>query len=225
LSAKIKAAIFDIDGVIVDSMKLLSDMPAAFLREKGITPRPDLGEQMFHRTNEMGAVYMVKTYGLSIDPKILAKELIAYQAEQYIRQVEAKPYAKETLQYLKSHNIPLLIASSNERPMIEGALSRLELLHYFEGIITSPEVGSSKENPDIFEQAIQLLGHPKKNTVLFEDGLHAITTATHIGLPVIGVYDATSASDQPEIRALADQYVLSLEEWLESDAAVNLTVP
>ena len=46
--------------------------------------------------------------------------------------------------------------------MIEGALSRLELLHYFEGIITSPEVGSSKENPDIFEQAIQLLGHLRK---------------------------------------------------------------
>ena len=70
--AKIEAAIFDIDGVILDSMKLLSDMPAAFLRKKGIEPRPDLGEQMFHRTNEMGAVYIVETYNLDCDPTVFA---------------------------------------------------------------------------------------------------------------------------------------------------------
>jgi len=109
--------------------------------------------------------------------------------------------------------------------MIEGALSRLGLMRYFDNLITSPEVGSSKEDPDIFEQAIEMLGRPKANTLLFEDGLHAITTATAMGLPVVGVCDSTSIADQGKIRDLADQYVLNLGEWLESDSGIHLTIP
>ena len=173
----------------------------------------------------MGATYIVEDYKLKLDPETLAQEMIDYQAKNYIENMMPKPGVEETLEFLQKNNIPMLIATSNERIMVEGALERLGLLTYFEGVLTSPEVGSSKENPEIFYEAIKILDVPKENALLFEDGIHAIKTANEMELAVVGVYDETSKNKQTEVKKLADQYVTDLAEWLQSDNAKNLTIP
>ena len=58
----------------------------------------------------------------------------------------------------------------------------------------------------------------KKDTVVFEDSLHAIRTAKAAGFRVAGVYDASSEAQQEEIRSLADYYIRSFDEMFETTA-------
>ena len=222
MNNKIEAVIFDVDGVLLDSMPSLNAMPSIVLQKLGIEPDPNLGQRLFAETFETASEYMVKQYNLKHSPEQLYQALMDQQTDIYINEIKPKKHAKETLEYLKQSGIPMVIATSNERYLCEGAMKKHGFYDYFSGIITSPEVGNTKEEPDIFYAALELLGKPEQNTVLFEDGLHAIITANNMGLPVIGVFDQESSHLQTEIRKRANQYVTGLDKWLDSPVAKNL---
>ncbi|MGI6579328.1 MAG: HAD family hydrolase [Saccharofermentanales bacterium] len=223
MNSKIEAVIFDVDGVLLDSMPSLNALPSILLQKLGIEPDPNLGQILFAETFETGIDYMIKQYNLQYSPEQLYQKMLDYQTDIYINEIKPKQYAKETLEYLKQSGIPMVIATSNERFLCEGAMKKHGFFDYFSGILTSPEIGNTKTEPDIFIAALQLLGKPKENTVLFEDGLHAIITANEMGLPVVGVFDQESSDLQIEIRKLANQYVTDLGEWLDSPVAKNLS--
>ncbi|NLM19132.1 MAG: HAD family phosphatase [Clostridiaceae bacterium] len=222
MNNKIEAVIFDVDGVLLDSMPSLNALPSIVLQKLGIEPEPNLGQTLFAETFETACEYMIKRYNLKYSSEQLYEALMDYQTDIYINEIMPKKYAKETLEYLKQSGIPMVIATSNERYLCEEAMKKHGFYDYFSGIITSPEVGNTKEEPDIFYAALELLGKPKQNTVLFEDGLHAIITANNMGLPVIGVFDQESSHLQTEIRKRANQYVTGLDKWLDSPVAKNL---
>jgi beta-phosphoglucomutase-like phosphatase (HAD superfamily) len=95
---------------------------------------------------------------------------------------------------------------------VEFALKRLGLEKYFEFIITSSEVGCSKQKPDIFIKAAERLGLEAGDCVVFEDALHAIKSAKLGGFYTVGVYDKCFESEQESIKDYADQYVCNLSE-------------
>lgn len=221
---KIEAVIFDVDGVLLDSMSYLNTSALMFLEKFGIKPDADLKEVLFAETFQSGIEYIIKTYKINIHPEKLLADFIEFQEYTYINEMKPKKYAKETLEYLSQAGIPMVIATSNERHFCVEAMKRLNFLDYFAGIITSPEIGNSKHEPDIFKVALQMLNKPKENTLLFEDGLHAITTANKMDLPVVGVYDEESSDHQAEIKRLSNQYVKDLGEWLDSPVGRNLEI-
>ncbi|MFZ2495245.1 MAG: hypothetical protein WAW98_01095, partial [Trichococcus flocculiformis] len=61
--------------------------------------------------------------------------------------------------------------------------------------------------------AFEHLGAPLTKTVIFEDALHAIETATAAGFRVVGVYDETAAQDRERIEALTEKYIYSFSDW------------
>ena len=88
----------------------------------------------------------------------------------------------------------------------------------FPGIVTSADAGNHKsESADIYEMAMRRLQSNKRDTVVFEDALHAIRTAKAAGFRVAGVYEATAEQDQPEIQRLCDYYIRSYEELVQSE--------
>ena len=89
----------------------------------------------------------------------------------------------------------------------------------FRGLVTSAETGAGKDvSPEIYERAMRRLRSNKKDTVIFEDALHAIRTAKAAGFRVAAIYDPSAEEDQAEIRALADYYFRSFEELFETRA-------
>lgn len=92
-------------------------------------------------------------------------------------------------------------------------MERLDIRKYFSAILTSSEVKAGKEDPLIFQRAFELLGAPLTKTVIFEDALHAIETATAAGFRVVGVYDETAAQDRERIEALTEKYIYSFSDW------------
>ena len=101
------------------------------------------------------------------------------------------------------------------RPLAEAALKTAGLEGFFRGIITSREAGQEKrEGPEIYERALRRLRSTKKDTVVFEDALHALRTARAAGFRTAAVYDE-SEPEQEEMRRLAEYYIRSYEELTE----------
>ena len=112
----------------------------------------------------------------------------------------------------------MCIATATDRYLVEKTLRINNIDKYFCDIFTCTEVGAGKENPLIFEKALECLGTDKSNTLIFEDALHAIKTAKKAGFKVVAVYDFFSESDTFEIINISDIYMKSLDEWrIEND--------
>ena len=110
----------------------------------------------------------------------------------------------------------LRLSSYAARHLAEAALRHAGIDQYFRGMLTCQEVGQGKDSPEIYERCMRRLRSTKRDTVVFEDALHAIQTAKAAGFRVCAVYDAFAEEDQAEIQKLADYYIRSFEEMFET---------
>ena len=94
-------------------------------------------------------------------------------------------------------------------------LERNGLLGYVDRIFTNTEVGSSKNDPEIFDLAAKHMGTLPGETLVFEDSLYALKTAKAAGYHTVGVYDAIGEPDQEGLKAEADIYVQAPGEFLK----------
>ena len=208
----IRGAIFDLDGVLLDSLSIWEDLGARFLRSKGITPEEDLGKKLFPMSMEQGARYMKDRYALPEPAEEITEGLKALLEHFYFAEVPAKPGAKGLLSRLKAQGIPMAAATSSPRPHVTAALDRLGLLGYFQELFTTGELGTSKHQPDIYLLAAKALGTKPEETLVLEDSLYALQTAKAAGFYTVGVFDPLGEPDQQTLRQEAKQYITSLSE-------------
>lgn len=208
---KIAGVIFDVDGTLLDTMPVWRNSGARFLASLGIQAERGLGEKLFSETVETGAKYIVDKYRLEMSAQDVADGIDAQVAHAYESEAGFKPGAEKLLNTLKDQNIPMTVATSTRRHLIEMAFERLGIMDCFVGIFTAPEVGKTKGEPDIFHLAANRMGTPVRDTWVFEDGLYAIKTAFREGFGTVGVYDETSGKDTAEIKNFAHYYTESLE--------------
>ena len=96
----------------------------------------------------------------------------------------------------------MTVATSTDRPMIEAAFKRLGLEKYFKKIFTTTEVGKGKDNPLIFEKAMEEMKSDKAGTWLMDDAFYSLNTAYNNGINTVGIYDC--------IRKRLNQYLQSI---------------
>ena len=203
----IKAAIFDLDGVLLDSMGIWRDLGARYLRSRDREPEPGLNELLYTMSMEQGAEYLRDHYELTESTEDVMNGLKKMLEDFYYYEVSAKPGTLEMLSLLASSGIRMVLATSSPRLHVEHALKRLGLLHFFERIFTTGEVGVSKHEPKIYLLAAEHLQAKPEETAVLEDTFYALMTAKNAGFYTVGVYDVHSLSSQAEIRAEACEYV------------------
>ena len=203
-------AIFDMDGTLIDSLgyfdHLWGDMGKKFIGDP--TFFPGVEEDRHARTMLLrDSMYEIQEkFGLARDGDELHRFADQALQNHYKSVVELKPYARELLDYLKSIGVKMCIASATEPRLIHFALEKCGIEDYFDAIISCADVGCGKESPAVFYRALEVLGTEKDDTVVFEDSLVAIRTATDAGFHTVSIYDPHNFG-QDEIKMRSDIYI------------------
>lgn len=215
---RLQSAIFDMDGTLLDSMHIWNDLGPNMLRSMGIEPAPDLADRIMVMTLREGAQLCRDEYRLSMTVDEIVDQIESQVQDFYENQVQAKPGVQKFLSLLKMEGVWMYVATNTDRHLAEAALRHAGIDQYFRGLLTCAEVGVGKnDSPEIYERAMRRLRSNKRDTVIFEDAVHAIRTAKAAGFRVCGVYDPSAEADQTEIQALSDYYIRSFEEMFETE--------
>ena len=199
-----RAAIFDMDGTILDSQTAWKRCYAKTLETIGAVMTEDEFELIYRMTSEETEEYFRKIYDLrNHDGKVSFETLMRdYNADiekQYTFEVKEKPNALKYLEKLHENKIPMCVATLSAIELAEAALKRLGFAQFLEFIITGDDVGRSKRFPDIYLTAAEKLGCAPHETAVFEDCPTAIETAHKAGFVVCAV--AESHQNHSDVRS------------------------
>ncbi len=203
----IQAAIFDVDGTLLDSMPIWMDAGVRYLKGIHVVPEENLGATLWEMSIPEGVAYLKEHYHLPFSNQEITDGIIAKVRDFYYNEAPLKPGAKEFLEKLHQMNVPMVIATSSDRSYLNAALTRTGIAHYFQKIFTCAEVGAGKTQPVIYNVAAEFLGYPHESTFVFEDVVHAARSAKSAGFKVIGIYDEASAKDAAAMKDVCDLYL------------------
>ncbi|NEG55742.1 HAD family hydrolase [Bifidobacterium platyrrhinorum] len=200
-----KAAIFDLDGTLLDSMGVWERIDIDFLGRRGIPVPPDytvaVAPMQFHEI----ADYTIARFGLEETPEQVMAEWDAMAHEAYAHAVQAKPGALAYLRELKAEGVRLGVATTLTRGLREPALKHTGLFDLFDDIVSVDELGcAGKSQPDVYLMEAARLGVEPRDCTVFEDLLVAVRSAKAAGMRVWAMRDDSSAADWPAIVREAD---------------------
>ena len=190
---KLKGAIFDLDGTLIDSVFLWEviweEFGIRYLNgEKFLIEKAD---DKKIRTMALKDVmdFLHTKYNLASSGEELLDVTNEIIADFYSNKVELKKGVLEFLEYCVRKNIKMCIASATDIDLINLAVNHCNIRKYFTAILSCAQIGKGKEEPDIYLMAMECLGTEKENTCIFEDSHVAIKTAGELGIRTVGVYD------------------------------------
>jgi len=208
----IKAAIFDMDGTLIDSMGLWEKIDVDFLNIRGIELPSDLRGNIEHLSIIETAQYFKNRFNLPEEIEDIIKEWDNMAYEEYANNIKLKPGAEKFLKHLKNLGIKIALATSNSQLLLETALKNTGIYEYFDIISRTDEVQRGKSFPDIYLLTAQKLGVEPSECIVFEDILPAVMGAKEAGMKVVGVHDAYSDHQREIIMEKADHFIFEYEE-------------
>lgn len=209
----IKAAIFDLDGLLIDSEPVWNEAYFKFISQKRLPDEPAVSSQF----RGMGIREIVriwqKEYGLQGDVDQLASD---YRETMYGILLEPGKLvlmdgALDLLQKLKGKYSLGIATSGHKDFMARKILGILNIEEYFDQVISGDDVTSGKPAPDVYETSAQKLGEKVANCAVLEDSVNGVLAGKAAGMWVIGVNPDEHFREQLE-GAGADKFYLSLRE-------------
>lgn len=206
-----EAAIFDLDGTLLDSMDVWEYIDIQFLQKRNI-PVPDgYVTEICARSFEEAAQYTIDLFGLPESVDSIIDEWNDMALYEYAHHVKLLSYALNYLTQLKAQGIKLAVATGLPEKLYIPCLKNNSILELFDALCSTDEVHRGKEYPDIYEYAAQKLGVAPERCIVFDDVLPAIRSAKQAKMLAGGVYDKYSADQRREIEKIADIYLLNFK--------------
>lgn len=215
----IKGAIFDVDGTLLDSLGIWEEADVRYLERFGICAKEGLGRILYPMTLKEASKYIKEHYPIQETTEEIAAGVLEIVRKFYEQEAPLKAGAIELLEAFKRWEIPMVAATTGERPLVEAAFERLGIRSYFIDIFTCTEAGAGKDQPQIYQIAAKRLGSRPWETLVFEDALYAVETAANAGFVTVGVEESYNALDKEAIKSLADSYLecrnITVSFWKE----------
>ena len=208
----IKAAIFDMDGTLIDSMWVWDSIDSVYLEKRGFSVPLNLRSDIIHLSFEETALYFKNKFNLTDSIEEIQDEWNSLAYIEYANNVKLKPYAKEYLVSLKNQGIKLSIATSNCMMLLETVLKKYNIYELFDCITTTDEVARGKDFPDVYLLSAKKLQVRPEQCIVFEDILPAVLGAKSAGMKVVGVHDSYSEYQMDDIIEKADVYIHGYNE-------------
>ena len=215
----IRAVIFDMDGVLVDSEPFINAAAIAMFREKGLSVQPD-DFLPFVGTGEgryIGGV--ADRYGFPLDVNAAKHRTYEIYLNLIQGRLQAFPGVPELLHLCRAADLLLAVASSADLIKVRANLEAIRLpIQFWDAVITGEDVIHKKPAPDIFLAAAAKLNVGSGQCVVVEDAVNGVQAAKAAGMRCVAV-----ATSFPTDQLLAADVVRdSVAEASLSDLAPHL---
>ena len=204
-SRTFKAAIFDMDGLILDSERTVLKCWEAVGQKYGFPDIEKYGISVIGKNKTATIEEFERVYGEPGDryEKEMRKVYLSME-------VPLKPHTIELLSAMKSAGMKIAIASSSTREEVTTQLTKLGAFQFFDAAVCGDQVTKSKPDPEIFLLACDALGVKPEETLGLEDSFNGVRACKASGLFTIMVPDIIQPDD--EMKGLADVILPSLKD-------------
>ncbi len=207
----VKALLFDLDGLLVDSEPLSRRAWNEVIARVGYTLSDEVFMQMVGRSESEVRTLFERVFGPDFPFEKVTRLRQAHFLEALAREgVPPKPGAHDLLAYVTRRGLAKAVASSTSRAMAEAKLRSAGLREFFEVIVTGEDVPQAKPAPDLFLEAARRLNLPPEACVVLEDSSVGVQAAHAAGMRCILIPDVQPLS--AEIVNLATWHLRSLAE-------------
>ncbi|MBE6825485.1 MAG: HAD family phosphatase [Oscillospiraceae bacterium] len=192
----IEAVIFDMDGLMLDTEKLLAQFWMQAAREAGFPM--ELHHVLGIRS--LAAIYakphLQGIFGEDFDyERIRARRRELTAAHIAAHGIEKKPGLDALLCYLKAHGYRTCVATATDRERTDLYLKQIGVHHFFDAFVCGDMVTKGKPDPEIYLTACQALGLPPQNCMALEDSPNGILSAHAAGCMAVMIPDLSQPDD------------------------------
>lgn len=193
----LKAVIFDMDGLMIDSEVVTYEGYALSLKKRGYKDSRDFYTTTLGTRPKMTCEMYKKQYGDDIPFYEMLEEVHEYMENVFeTRGIPLKKGLIPLLEYLKENNYKAIVATSSHKDRVMKIFDKAHLHQYFDDYICGDEVENGKPNPEIFIKACKKLGVDPCDAIVLEDSEMGIQASYDANIPVICIPDMKYPSDK-----------------------------
>jgi HAD superfamily hydrolase (TIGR01509 family) len=206
----IKAVVFDLDGVLIDSEHVWDEVRQQLAEERGGRWSDTASRDMMGMSSLEWSAYMRDQVGIDDEPQAISAEVVRRLEDRYRREIPLIAGAEQAVARL-AKRWPLALASSSNRELIDLVLESSGLDRYFEASVSSEEVARGKPAPDVFVEAARRLGVAPTACAAVEDSENGILAAKAAGMRTIAVPNPQYPPHEDALAA-ADVTLATIED-------------
>ena len=215
LDKEFNAAIFDMDGTLIDSTGIWHEIDKAFFAKRNMELPADYAQHIVHLGLTGAAEYTKTTYHLEESIEEIMQEWHEMSIDMYRYHVPLKEGALELLKLLKKNGVKMAIATANDEPLYRPCIERLGISEYFNEIADVNNAKEGKQSAKIYLDLAKKLGSKPENTLVLEDMPTCVKTAFKNGFITVAVYDHASNKYDEEKKNNSHLYINNFDELLK----------